>query len=208
LWLFIYKRVSTFGLVIKKKQIMKKIILAAIAVMGFTFANAQTTGFSKGSTFISGAVGIASEKTGDAKTNGFVIEPRVGYFVSENIALGGKLGFSSLKDADDSKTNAFTVGAFGRYYFTPASQFSVFTQLGVDYTGYKYKPGNGKSNELGVGLGLGLSYFLSNHFAIEANWAGLEYSVNNNGGHGADKTNNFYLGSDLRAVQFGVVYKF
>lgn len=187
---------------------MKKIILAAIAVMGFTFANAQTTGFSKGSTFISGAVSISSDKTGDAKTNGFEIEPRVGYFVSENIALGGKLGFSSDKFESGAKENAFTVGAFGRYYFTPASQFSVFAQLGVDYTSHKLKPSDVKSNEFGVGLGLGLSYFLSNHFAIEANWAGLQYSVDNNGGHGADKTNNFYLGSDLRAVQFGVVYKF
>jgi outer membrane protein len=187
---------------------MKKILLTAIAVMGFTFANAQTTGFSKGSTFISGAVSISSDKTGDAKSNGFEIEPKVGYFLTENIALGGKLGFSSDKFESGAKDNAFTVGAFGRYYFAPASQFSLFTQLGVDYTSHKLKPSNGKSNELGLGLGLGLSYFLSNHFAIEANWAGLEYSVNNNGGHGADKTNNFYLGSDLRAVQFGVVYKF
>lgn len=187
---------------------MKRIFLAAIAVMGFTFANAQTTGFSKGNTFISGALSISSDKTGDAKSNGFEIEPKVGYFLTENIALGGKLGFRSDKFENDSKDNAFTVGAFGRYYFTPASQFSVFGQLGLDYTGHKYKPGNGKSNELGAGLGLGLSYFLSNHFAIEATWAGLNYSVNNNGGHGADKTNSFYLGSDLREVQFGVVYKF
>ncbi|WP_347052731.1 outer membrane beta-barrel protein [Flavobacterium olei] len=187
---------------------MKKIVLAAIAVLGFSFANAQTTGFSKGDTFIAGSVGIASQKTGDSKSNGFELVPQAGYFVSENIALGGKLGFTSLKDENEIKTSAFKVGAFGRYYFTPASQFSVFGQLGVDYTGYKVKPGDFKSNELGLGLGLGMSYFLSNHFAIEANWAGLEYSVNNNGGHGAEKTNSFYLGSDLGAVNFGVLYKF
>lgn len=187
---------------------MKKIVLTAIAVLGFAFANAQTSGFAKGDTFISGAVGITSDKTGDAKTNGFEIEPKVGYFLTENIALGGKLGFSSTKNAQDVKESAFTVGAFGRYYFTPASQFSVFGQAGVDYTGFTTKPGDYKSNELGIGVGLGLSYFLSNHFALEANWAGLGYSVNNNGGHGAEKTNSFEFGSDLRAVKFGVVYKF
>ncbi|PBJ13692.1 outer membrane beta-barrel protein [Flavobacterium sp. ACN6] len=184
---------------------MKKIILAAIAVMGFSAANAQTTGFSKGDTFISGAFNVGTEKTGDAKSNDFTLVPSVGYFVSENVALGAKLGFGSSK-VDDVKENAFTVGAFGRYYFTPASQFSVYGQAGLDFT--NYKTGDFKSNELGVNVGLGLSYFLSNHFAIEATWAGLGYSVNNNGGDGADKTNRFGLGTDLRDVSFGVIYKF
>lgn len=184
---------------------MKKIILAAIAVMGFSAANAQTTGFSKGDAFISGAFNVGTEKTGDAKSNDFTLVPSVGYFVSENVALGAKLGFGSSK-VDDAKENSFTVGAFGRYYFTPASQFSVYGQAGLDFTNHKV--GDFKSNELGVNVGLGLSYFLSNHFAIEATWAGLGYSVNNNGGDGADKTNKFGLGTDLRDVSFGVIYKF
>jgi len=184
---------------------MKKLILAAIAVMGFSAANAQTTGFSKGDTFISGAFGIGSEKTGDSKSNEFVLVPSVGYLVSDNIAIGGKLGFGSSKE-NDVKDNAFTVGAFGRYYFTPASQFSVFGQAGLDFT--NHKSGDFKSNEIGVNVGLGLSYFLSNHFAIEATWAGLGYSANNNGGHGAEKTNSFGLATDLTDVRFGVVYKF
>ncbi|MFD1601818.1 outer membrane beta-barrel protein [Flavobacterium artemisiae] len=186
---------------------MKKIILAAIAVMTFGFANAQTGGYSKGDAFISGAFNVGSQKTGDAKANEFTIEPKVGYFVSENIAIGAKLGFGSNKIGED-KTNSFTAGAFGRYYFTPASQFSVYGQAGLDFTNSKIKPGDYKENEVGANVGLGLSYFLSKHFAIEATWLGLGYSVNNNGGHGAEKSNNFNFGTDLRAVNFGVVYKF
>lgn len=184
---------------------MKKVILTAVAVFGFAFANAQTGGFAKGDAFISGALTVGSTKTGDAKASGFEIEPKVGCFVSENIAIGAKLGFGSNKIGDD-KTNAFTAGAFGRYYFTPASQFSVFGQAGFDFT--NTKAGDFKTNQIGTNVGLGLSYFLSNHFAIEATWAGLEYSVNNNGGHGADKSNNFGFGTDLRDVSFGVIYKF
>lgn len=186
---------------------MKKIILAAIAVMTFGFANAQTSGYSKGDAFISGAFNVGSQKKGDAKANEFTIEPKVGYFVTENIAIGAKLGFGSTKIGED-KTNSFTAGAFGRYYFTPASQFSVYGQAGLDFTNSKIKPGDYKENEIGANVGLGLSYFLSNHFAIEATWLGLGYSVNNNGGHGAEKSNNFNFGTDLRAVSFGVVYKF
>lgn len=183
---------------------MKKIILTAIAVLGFTFANAQTGGFAKGDAFISGALTVGSVKTGDDKTTTFEIEPKVGYFVTENIAIGGKLGYKSIKDLSD----AFKVGAFGRYYLAPASQFSVFGQAGLDYSNIKDKVTDAKANEFGVNVGLGLSYFLSNHFAIEVVWAGLGYSVNDNGGDGAKKTNTFNFGSDLRAVQFGVVYKF
>lgn len=184
---------------------MKKVILAAIAVMTFGFANAQTTGFSKGDVFVSGAFGVGSQKTGDSKSNSFELVPSVGFLVSDNIAIGGKLGFGSSKE-NDVKENAFTVGAFGRYYFTPASQFSVYGQAGLDFTNHKVE--DFKSNEIGVNVGLGLSYFLSNHFAIEATWAGLGYSVNDNGGDGAEKTNSFGLGTDLRDVRFGVVYKF
>ncbi|GAA3780745.1 outer membrane beta-barrel protein [Flavobacterium ginsengiterrae] len=186
---------------------MKKVILTAVAVLGFAFANAQTGGFSKGDAFISGALNVNSTKEGDAKANNFTVEPRVGYFVSENIAIGAKLGFGTTKKGDD-KTNNFTAGAFGRYYFTPASQFSVYGQAGLDFTNRKEKPRDYKENEIGANVGLGLSYFLSNHFAIEATWLGLGYSVNNNGGHGVDKTNTFDFGTDLRAVSFGVVYKF
>lgn len=194
---------------------MKKVILSAIAVMSFAFANAQDStgkGFSKGDIFISGSVGINSEKEGEAKSSGFEIEPKVGFFVTENIAIGGKLGFSSDKAedgvADTQDESAFTVGAFGRYYFSPSSDFSLFGELGVDYSTIDNKLADVQENEIGANLGLGLSYFVSSNFAIEATWAGLGYTSNDNGGDGADKTNSFGLGANLSSINFGVLYKF
>jgi outer membrane protein len=194
---------------------MKKIILSAIAVMAFGFANAQEStgkGFSKGDIFISGSFGINSEKEGDNKSTGFEIAPKVGFFVTENIAIGGKLGFSSDKAENaitDTQDEArLTVGAFGRYYFTPSSDFSLFGELGVDYSSVDNKLTDVKENEIGANLGLGLSYFVSSNFAIEATWAGLGYTTNDNGGDGADKTNSFGLGADLSSINFGLLYKF
>lgn len=193
---------------------MKKVILTVAAIFAFGFANAQETtegGFSKGSMFLSGALSIGSEKTGDVKSSWFEIEPKFGYFVTDNIAIGGKLGYSSNKAengiADTVDQSAFTVGAFGRYYFTPASQFSLFGQLGLDYSTIDNKLADAKGNEIGANLGLGISYFVSNNWAIEATWAGLGYTSNDNGGDGADKTNTFGLGADMRAISFGVIYK-
>jgi hypothetical protein len=182
----------------KIKLNMKKVLLSAVALLTIGFANAQeeaaatTGGFAKGDMFLSGAFSIGSDKTGDVKSTGFEIEPKFGFFVTENIAVGAKLGYTSYKaenaSVDTADMAGLTAGAFGRYYMTPASQFSLF-------------------GEIGVGLGLGLSYFVSPNFAIEASWAGLGYTTNDNGGNGAEKTNSFGLGADLRSISFGLVYK-
>ena len=194
---------------------MKKVLLTAVAVFSLTFVNAQeekeTTGvgFSKGDLFMSGALSIGSESTGDAKFNGFEIEPKIGYFLTENIAIGGKLGYASIKEEnafgiETTDASALSVGAFGRYYFTPAAQFSLFGELGFDYSTVDNKLADVQENEIGLGLGLGLNYFVSDNWSIEATWAGLGYTTNDNGGDGAEKTNTFGLGADLRAISFGV----
>jgi len=204
---------------------MKKVLLSAVALLAFGFANAQEEekgngGFAKGDVFVSGAVTFGSSKTGDFKANSFEIAPKVGYFVTENIAVGASVGFQSLKfdnGAADATNSGLGLGAFGRYYFTPADKFSLFAELGFDYTSYDEEfdaetgtvyGGSFKSKEIGLGLGAGMNYFVSSNFSIEAGVAVLGYSSNDNGGNGADKTNNFSFGGDWRAVTFGVNYKF
>jgi len=204
---------------------MKKVLLTAVAVFSLTFVNAQeekeTTGagFSKGNVFVSGAVGFGSETTGDDKTTGFTFSPKIGYFVSENIAIGARLGFDSNKNDNGvntvTKNNEFSAGVFGRYYFTPASQFSVFAELGADINSTKtttdvtgFPTSESKSNGFGVAFAPGVNYFLSDNFAIEATWGVLGYNTNKPDVAGADSTNNFSLGLDMRSLNFGLLYKF
>jgi outer membrane protein len=197
---------------------MKKVLLSAVALLAFGFANAQeekaNEGFAKGDLFVTGAFTLGSEKTGDVKSSSFEIAPQVGFFLTENIAIGGKLGYKADKaenaGGDTQDDAGFTVGAFGRYYFTPASKFSLFAQLGLDYSSMEDKLATDYTEaELGLGLGAGLNYFVSSNFSIEAGVAVLGYSSNDNGGgSGVDKTNTFSFGGDWRAVTFGVNYKF
>ena len=204
---------------------MKKVLLSAVALWAFGFANAQEEekgngGFAKGDVFVSGAVTFGSSKTGDFKVNAFEIAPKVGYFVTENIAVGASVGLQSLKfdnGSADATNSGLGLGAFGRYYFTPADKFSLFAELGFDYTSFDEEfdaetgtvyGGSFESKEIGFGLGAGMNYFVSSNFSIEAGVAVLGYSSNDNGGNGADKTNTFSFGGDWRAVTFGVNYKF
>jgi outer membrane protein len=197
---------------------MKKVLLSAVALLAFGFANAQEEksngGFSKGDVFVTGAFtfGSSNDKDNEVKTNGFEIAPQVGYFLTENIAIGGKLGFASSKEetagVDTEDMSGLTLGAFGRYYFTPANQFSLFANLGLDYSSMKDKLADAKLNGFQAGLGAGMNYFVSSNFSIEAGVAVLGFSSEKSDATGAKGTSSFGFGGDWRAVTFGVNYKF
>jgi len=197
---------------------MKKVILSAMALFAFGFANAQDAtegkGFAKGSVFASGTVGYRSESTGDVKDNTFTIAPGVGFFVTDNIAIGGQIAYLSNTQEDgvaaDLKTNVFAFGAFGRYYGTPASDFSFFGELGAAYLTGKREQGpfEAKTTGFTVAVAPGVSYFLGKNFAIEAKIGALSYGTTKPDGAGAESTNTFDLNLNLQDITFGAVYKF
>lgn len=194
---------------------MKKVILSVAAVFAFGFANAQETtegAFSKGSMFVSGSVGFESSKFGDAKSNDLQFSPAFGYFLADNIALGARLNVSSGKDEAgiaETKRNGFGAEVFGRYYWTPASKFSVFGELAVGFGTDKTETGplEEKYNTFGVNAGVGVSYFLSSSWALEAKWAGLGYNSRKEDG-ADDAENTFDIKADLSNINLGLIYKF
>lgn len=213
---------------------MKKIIFTVAAIFAFGFANAQDTketsgeGFTKGSVFLSGSAGFSSKTFGDEKENTFNFSPRVGFFVSNNIAIGIALGFEGTKTEefngpsfDEITTSDFSIGAFGRYYFTPASKFSVFGELGFNVVSGKIEfdstIGNTtvssefKANGFNIGLAPGVSYFISDSWALEAKWGMLSYNTTEPdapAGFTSESTDTFSLGLDLDDLSLGLVYKF
>ena len=197
---------------------MKKVLLSALAVFAFTFANAQEEetksngGFAQGDLFITGAFGFSSTSMDEDKSSSFEIAPQIGYFLTENIAIGGKIGYASMKaesgDVDTMDMSGLTLGAFGRYYFTPANQFSLFGQLGFDYSSMDNKLADTKVNTFGAGLGLGMNYFVSSNFSIEAGIGLLGFESSKADFDGAEAENTFGLGVEMRQITFGVNYKF
>uniref|UniRef100_A0AAU6WMM7 Outer membrane protein beta-barrel domain-containing protein n=1 Tax=Chryseobacterium endophyticum TaxID=1854762 RepID=A0AAU6WMM7_9FLAO len=74
---------------------MKKVLMAgAIALFGLS--NAQ---IAAGTTYLSGSVGYSQEETnnGNNKTENFNVLPTVGYFVSNNFAIGLGIGYQTQK---------------------------------------------------------------------------------------------------------------
>lgn len=196
---------------------MKKIILTVAAVFALTFANAQDkkeggAGFSNGDLYLTGTAGFSSDDDQGTKTDGFTLAPGLGYFVTDNIAIEGQLSYESEKvdtGAGETKSNGFGIAAGARYFWTPASQFSLSVGANLSYMSTKVDNGGGDvtTKEIGFNVPLGLHYFVSNDFAITSTWGGLGYSSNDNGGNGAEKSTGLSLGLDLSSISFGLIYK-
>ncbi|MDG5491418.1 porin family protein [Psychroserpens sp. SPM9] len=199
---------------------MKKVLLmAAVAVFGFTNVNAQdentTGGFTKGDVYVSGTVGFDSQSQDEAKNNNLNFSPSVGYFVSENIALEFNLLFGSQKQEVgdfEQKQSQFGAGLGATYFFTPGSQFSFTVGAGVAYVSSKEEEDgvddDFKVNSFGIAVSPGVNYFVSDCFALRASIGALSYTSSKADFDGAEALNTFGLNLDLSDINFGITYKF
>lgn len=217
---------------------MKKLLLSALAVCAFTFSNAQETettetsfGFAKGDIFVEGNVGFGStnDKNNDAKTSSFDFNPKVGYLLSDKLAVGVELMVGSTKGEDiviegttvasgnDAKVSNFGAGVFARYYFLElGKRFKVNTELGLGFGSTKYDDGSDdiKKNGINAGLGLGLNYFVKDNIAITFGLSDLlSFSSEKYDVDGAENVTEFnanlnVMNNFFADAQFGLLFKF
>ncbi len=146
---------------------MKKLFFTSI----FTFLlssfwmAAQTE---SGSMMIGGTGGI---NFGDERSN-LQLNPAVGFFVADQIAVGGMLNLRYSKVGEAKVTN-FGIAPFGRYYFTDEMPVKFFGQALIGFNSIKPK-GVDATNFTVFGLGVGMDYFFNNRVAFEliAGWNG------------------------------------
>ncbi len=213
---------------------MKKlIVMAALAVFGVSNVTAQedekTYGFDQGDVFLEGTFSYFSNKNNNEPVtteSGFNFTPKVGYFVSEEFAVGAQLGLSSFKDEIESQNQTFeekltgyNVGVFGRYYFLDLGErFKTYGELGVNYSGTNYDDGidgtdDRKANGFGANLGLGLNYFVTERFAISFVLSDiLSYNSAKADEEGAESRSSFNANLNVfnnffATAQFGLLYK-
>ena len=191
----------------KNNQVMKKLVLlTTLLIFGFT-ANTQAQ-IEEGNILLGADIGsgIVTSSTGGLfgfnlgldEDSGYNIgiSPKLGYFLSDNLAVGAivNLGYDNAAGDDADAANIFTYGVqgFSRFYFTPsdvdlgddvpAGQFFLETQAGI--AGRNIEDSD-STNGFAFGFGPGYSYFLNSSVALEA-------SVKYNGltGFGSDSYQN------------------
>jgi len=198
---------------------MKKIQLTIAAILVFTLAGYSQ--FRKGSVLVGGNgsfnLGFMGDKTKNGSTTHknysettFTINPQVGYFVVDNLAVGAGLTLSSYatKDTDTSvKTTStdFLFSPFARYYY-----HKFYGQLEFDAGSNKYtyrtatnNESTSKSTVTGWSLAAGYALLLNDHVAIEPQ---IGYSVTSTKPSGSD-TKDIYGGLFIRAGIYVYLYK-
>lgn len=195
---------------------MKKVLLTLTAIAGLTIAaQAQTE---QGKIIVGGQVGFQTSKVKDTdfKNNSFSINPTVGYFISDNLAIGTGVGYNWSKDESvtdlSTKRDAFQVSPFVRKY-SANGPLRFFAQLSVPMSWGKTTvetnniKAESKFENYGVELAPGLAYFPTSKVGIELKVRGLYYNYNNN--KTADRsTNTFGLDVNSLAPTLGVQFHF
>lgn len=166
-----------------------------------------------------------SDAAGAKSSHNFSIVPNVGYFVSDNIAVGTGIGYESNKldrASEVGKSEAFVVSPFGRYYVPVADKFKFFGQLSVPMafgntkeTDEQLKVGDktGSSTSIGVALAPGFAYFPSSKIGIEFALNGVSYNHyrledrdgNDIKGSGSD---DFSIGTNFFSPRIGIQFYF
>lgn len=216
---------------------MKKVLLSAVAILGFTFANAQEEeaatgfGFAQGDIIVEGNLGFGTSTdengTYEEKNSNFNFNPKAGYFISDKFAVGIELGVGSSKyeESDtgynfEQTANNFNGGVFARYYFLDlGKRFKTYAEAGVGFGSQKWEQDGDevqKDTNFGIGVDLGINYFVTERFAINFGLTDL-LSYNNTKSEfpgGGETTSNGFNGNFnvfnnfFQTAQFGLTWKF
>ncbi|MEO5967231.1 MAG: hypothetical protein ABIP68_04285 [Ferruginibacter sp.] len=169
---------------------MKKVIyLLPIFMFVSLFTTAQTQ---KGWYLIGGNLSNMSLNFQKGKTAfSFNIEPKVAWFVKDNLAIGGQV-LAGINTSNGYTAFNYGIGPLVRFYTanktTDMKKSRIFIESNVGIFGQNVKVTGSPStntNGLGVGIGPGYSYFLNQNVAIEGL---LKYNLNV--GFGNSTTNN------------------
>lgn len=160
---------------------MKKIILAAIAVMTVGFASAQEQ-TKKGKYLIEGNTSFGGNGLGNTGfalssedgTTSWNIGAEGGYFVMDNLAVKAGLGYGDTGADYGGSTFSYKVGA--KYYVINKIPFEV------SYTGASVKDADENPSYLGIQGGY--AWFIGNNISIEP---GLRYNLTLNDNYGTGK---------------------
>ena len=184
---------------LKILKAMKNNILTIFITIIMFSAHAQT---SKGTKMIGGNAGFSfskdREKVGRTTTDGYgyselYLNPNVGIFIIDNLAVGAKLNMSAyqsrLKDGlnlgggrrDDYKSRgtSLTLGPWARYYFPVGTKSAFFGEVntGFGFRSNRYNTVDGSGRVVTItnptsalfqlGLGPGYTYFITENVGLE-----------------------------------------
>lgn len=153
---------------------MKKLFLSCAVVgaglIATTSAQIQKGNMLVGASILSSNFGLNTDAGYDIS-----LQPKLAYFIKDNVALGGYVTLGTSKVSKESGTKfTYAVGGLGRYYLSPGEQgvdnllnhgrFFFEGNLGI---GGQNTKGGTNTTGLDFGVGPGYSYFITPNIGVE-----------------------------------------
>lgn len=209
------------------KTTMRKLLFIGVAGMLSVAVNAQDF-------FIGGSIHAYSDRreaspddnpAGEWKTNYSGINPKVGIFVTEELAIGAGLDFDRQKDInpdDDDNfqvTNTIAFEPFARYYVISSGDFNVFAEgglgIGIERSKSESEAGSTdgpKGSMFEIYLMPAISYALTDNFIIEASVGSVYFdrtkstTENDNGPDQETIDSELGFNFGINSINFGAIF--
>jgi len=130
------------------------------------------------------------------KSSSFNIQPMVGIFITDNLALGIFTNYSYSENTSiysdvsnnySSKNNSITIGPFIRKFFPLNERFAIYGQgnIGFSHSSTRFEPEivgsvfntNSKTNNFSAALRPGIVFFATSKIGVDLSVQGLQYSI-------------------------------
>ena len=171
--------------------------------------------------YIGGGVGFESSSSDGNSDTYFMIQPEVGYNLSDNLAVGVMIGYGenklTLKDAHGNKVSgkvkAFTINPYLRYTFAKFDKVNLFLDGGISYTNTKETASavggeDVKNNTFGIGIKPGVAVNLTDKLTFVSHFGFIGYENSKDDYEGAKAVNTFGAKIDATSLSFGLYYNF
>ena len=143
---------------------MKKNLLRCACIMAiFAAGNRVEAQTAKGDWLVGGLLDLNTAKNSTT----FEFSPNVGYFILNNLAIGGTLVYAYDK-LGDLKVTSFGIGPFTRYYFGE-TKIRPFFAGDMTFEKQKFTTNAGSSTEDAFSwfLGGGAAFFINENVAVD-----------------------------------------
>jgi hypothetical protein len=196
---------------------MKKLIVFILSVCALHAHSLGQT--AAGNKYIGGTLSF-TVRDNSATITTMDIVPSAGYFITDKLSAGARLGYSGYSyKVDDTKDseNAFVIGPFLRQHVGMGETFSLFIEENLEFAfgsrtdqtpllpDIKYS-----TSDITVSVRTGMIYFPTQKIGIEFGFGMLYYQMERekekDSGTTTVKRNNFGLNLNTNSLNFGFRY--
>lgn len=143
------------------KKLTTTLFFVALTMSVLNTLSAQAN---KGAWMLGGSISFDSDKhkDDDGALTTLSIEPNVGYYIIDNLAIGLGVGYESIKYDGDNLATSSSIQPWARYYVYNG----LFAQVGYEILSEKALEDDAVKGGR-INIGVGYSWWLNNSLAIE-----------------------------------------